>query len=153
MHWSKRAKTFGIRSQLSLWPVYLPTFQVIFKHASVSCTFPCQILVRRLVGHVFCQRLWTVTERPQRLVTFQTFDQSDEAKVWTKTSYKVTTFDPQCSGHYFAGFEVPTSWNLKCGKLARWYQRVQQNCVFFGAVFPSFFYQVQTYKKYILQTN
>ena len=28
----------------------------------------------------FCQRLWTVTERPQRLVTFETFDQSDEAK-------------------------------------------------------------------------
>ena len=32
------------------------------------------------IGFPFCQRLWTVTERPQRLVTFETFDQSDEAK-------------------------------------------------------------------------
>ena len=33
-----------------------------------------------IFGFPFCQRLWTVTERPQRLVTFETFDQSDEAK-------------------------------------------------------------------------
>ena len=28
----------------------------------------------------FYQRFWTITERPQRLVTFETFDQSDEGK-------------------------------------------------------------------------
>ena len=33
-----------------------------------------------IFGFPFCQRLWTVTERPQRLVTFVTFDQSDEGK-------------------------------------------------------------------------
>ena len=40
----------------------------------------------RLVGSwhfrfSLCRRLWTVTERPKRLVTFQTFDQADEA-IW-----------------------------------------------------------------------
>ena len=42
------------------------------------------VLVGQLVGWSYCQtftrRLWTVTERPQRLVTFETFDQSDETK-------------------------------------------------------------------------
>ena len=41
-------------------------------------------LVRPSVGDTFefpfYQHPWTVTERPQRLVTFETFDQSDEAK-------------------------------------------------------------------------
>ena len=36
--------------------------------------------VRHTFGFPFYQRFWTATERPQRLVTFETFDQSDEAK-------------------------------------------------------------------------
>ena len=37
--------------------------------------------VRHTFRLPFCQpRLWTITERPQRLVTFETFHQSDEAK-------------------------------------------------------------------------
>ena len=37
-------------------------------------------LVDHTVRFSLCRRLWTVTERPQRLVTFETFDQSDEVK-------------------------------------------------------------------------
>ena len=33
--------------------------------------------VRHTFGFPFYQRFWTITERPQRLVTFGTFDQSD----------------------------------------------------------------------------
>ena len=40
--------------------------------------------------------------------------------------------EPKCSGHYFSGFEVPARWNLKSGKVARWSQRVQLNCIFEG---------------------
>ena len=40
--------------------------------------------------------------------------------------------EPKCSGHYFPGFEVPARWNLKSGKVARWSQRVQLNCIFEG---------------------
>ena len=62
-------------------------------------------LVGWLVGHtvrfLLCRRLWTVTERPQRLATFETFDQSDELRgargVWR----------PKC----FAGWFV---WRLQC---------------------------------------
>ena len=66
--------------------------------------------------------------------------------------------EPKCSGHYFSGFEVPASWNLKSGKVARWSQRVQLNCVFGGLKMAKkcgfqFFHQIETYKRYILEKN
>ena len=64
--------------------------------------------------------------------------------------------EPKCSGHYFSGFEVPARWNLKSGKVARWSQRVQLNCVFEGLKMAKkcgfqFFHQIETYKRYILE--
>ena len=66
--------------------------------------------------------------------------------------------EPKCSGHYFSGFEVPARWHLKSGKVARWSQRVQLNCVFEGLKMAKkcgfqFFHQIETYKRYILQKN
>ena len=82
-------------------------FSPIFRHASVSSTYPCQsfcIKVGDTFEFPFSQRFWTVTECPQRLVTFETFDQSDEAKcarsVWRS----------EC----FSGWVV---WRQQCSKL------------------------------------
>ena len=49
---------------------------VPFRHAPTRVR--CRSVGRsHIFGFPFCQRLWTVTERPQRRVTFETFDQSD----------------------------------------------------------------------------
>ena len=50
---------------------------------SISRTYPGESVGSMLGWSVtlsLCRRLWTVTERPKRLVTLLTFDQSDEAR-------------------------------------------------------------------------
>ena len=71
--------------------------------------------VRHTFGFPFYQRFWTITERPQRLVTFGTFDQSDGVYGGLNAS-RIGLYGGsnarKCTGYFFTGTPLKSMENL-----------------------------------------
>ena len=124
--------------------VHMDSGKAFFRGPSFSLFWPPNLAIFGGVWSLF--RIWGSI-----FIAHCTRTSNLEFQIWGSA-----LIEPKCSGHYFSGFEVPARWNLKSGKVARWSQRVQLNCVFKGLKMAKkccfqFFHQIETYKRYILQ--